>query len=314
MPAATALPRRTFLTRAGMALGGLALLPRLAAREDAAAPFGISLAEWSLHRMLRAGELDALGFAPFARATFGLDAVEHVNQFFFDRATDFDYLARLRGRADDAGVTSLLIMVDGEGALAGADPGARHEAVARHVKWIVAAARLGCHAVRVNAAGTGGWDEQRDRAADSLGRLARIGDDYGVDVVVENHGGLSSHGRWLAEVVRAADHPRVGTLPDFGNFRIAEGEWYDRYRGVAELMPFARAVSAKSHAFDERGREIHTDFPRMMGIVLEAGYDGYVGIEYEGDGMGEVEGVRATLRLLRAIQQGRVGEDGAPLR
>lgn len=314
------LPRRAFLAHAGVALGAAALAPgALAARALRAEPrpFPISLAQWSLHRRLRSGELDPLGFAAFAREEFGLRAVEYVNQFFADKATDLDYLAQMKQRAQDAGVTSLLIMIDGEGELAHADEDARRDAIDRHVKWIVAARLLGCRAIRVNAAGSGGRDEQRDRAADSLVRLARFGDDYGIDVLVENHGGLSSDGAWLAEVMRAADHPRVGTLPDFGNFRIGGGllgeEWYDRYLGVAQLMPFAKAVSAKAHDFDARGREIHTDFPRMLGIVLDAGYTGHVGIEYEGSALGELEGVHATLRLLSAIAEGHIDESGAPI-
>jgi sugar phosphate isomerase/epimerase len=98
------------------------------------------------------------------------------------------------------------------------------------------------------------------------------------------------------------DHPRCGTLPDFGNFQVAEGEWYDRYQGVEELMPFAKAVSAKSHAFDDQGNERDTDYARMMRIVLDAGYRGWVGIEYEGDEVGEPEGIRATKTLLERVR------------
>lgn len=298
------LDRREFLGAAALA----ALVP--APREAAAAPgaaeplFRISLAEWSLHRTLFAGKLDPRDFAPTAKRDFGIDAVEHVNAFFKDKAGDFSYLADMKRRADDAGVTSLLVMIDGEGELADADDARRRAAVENHFKWIAAAKFLGCHAIRVNAGGGGTPESQAARAADSLRRLAAMGDTYGIDVIVENHGGLSSNGAWLAAVMQAANHPRVGTLPDFGNFRVREGEDYDRYRGVAELMPFAKAVSAKSYDFDAAGNETTIDYPRMMKIVLDAGYHGHVGIEYEGGRLSEPDGIRATQALLERIRKG----------
>jgi len=264
--------------------------------------FRISLAEWSLHRKLHAGELDPRDFAPLARREFGLEAVEHVNTFFQDRAVDFAYLADLKQRADDAGVKSLLIMCDAEGELGEADEPARRRAIENHFRWIAAARFLGCHSIRVNAGGQGTPEEVSRRAADSLHRLGEMGERYDVDVIVENHGGYSSNGEWLAATIRAADHPRAGTLPDFGNFRISASEEYDRYRGVAELMPFARGVSAKSHDFDADGNETHTDYRRMLKLVLAAGYRGYVGIEYEGGALPEMEGIRRTQALLERVR------------
>ncbi len=300
--------RREFLRRSGAAAGAVLLLPTGA---FSAAPslrsgelFRISLAQWSLHRTIFAGELDPFEFPAIIREQYELDAVEYVNTFYRDHATDPRYFARLARHADEAGVRSLLIMCDGEGALGDPDAALRARAVDNHRKWLDAAARLGCHSIRVNVHSQGTYDEQLRLAADGLRRLAELGDDHGLDVIVENHGGLSSNGAWLAAVVRAADHPRAGTLPDFGNFRISTDpeEWYDRYQGVAELMPFARGVSAKSHEFDERGEETGTDFTRMMRIVLDAGYRGYVGIEYEGDGLSEHEGILATNRLLECVR------------
>jgi len=274
---------------------------RLSARPHAHPQFQISLAEWSLHRTIRAGDLDPLDFAPFTRATFGLDAVEHVNQFFIDRGGDDAYFREMRRRADDAGVRSLLIMCDLEGALGAADEGDRLRAVENHRKWLDAAALLGCHSIRVNAESEGPRDQQLRLAADGLRRLCEVAEPYGLNVLVENHGGLSSDGAWLADVMRRVDHPLIGTLPDFGNFTIAPGEEYDRYEGVRQLMPWARAVSAKSYAFDEHGREMTIDYERMMRIVRDAGYDGYIGIEYEGDRLSEEAGVRATMMLLRRM-------------
>ncbi|MGH7701332.1 MAG: sugar phosphate isomerase/epimerase family protein [Gemmatimonadales bacterium] len=290
------IDRRTFLgTVAAVAAGASAPRPD-------GSLFRISLAEWSLHRTLDAGGLDNLGFPATARTAYGLDAVEYVNSFFKDKASDAAYLRELKRRADDHGVRSLLIMCDGEGALGDPDGAARTRAVENHHRWVTAAAALGCHSIRVNAQSSGTADEQRRLAADGLRRLTEFGAGHGINVIVENHGGLSSNGAWLASVIAAVEHPRCGTLPDFGNFQTAPGEWYDRYRGVAELMPFAKAVSAKSHDFDARGNERHTDYARMLRIVLDAGYRGYVGIEYEGDELSEADGIRATKALLERVR------------
>jgi sugar phosphate isomerase/epimerase len=265
--------------------------------------FDISLAEWSFHRALQAGALDNLDFPVVARRDYGIEAVEFVNQFFKDKARDAAYLRDLRARADDHGVRCLLIMCDGEGAIGDPDPAARTRTVENHHRWVEAAAALGGHSIRVNAQSQGTPDEQRLLVADGLRRLSEYGETHGINVIVENHGGISSNGVWLASVIHAVGHPRCGTLPDFGNFRISEAESYDRYQGVAALMPFAKAVSAKSHEFDEKGNERDTDYRRMMRIVLDAGYHGYVGIEYEGDGMSEPDGIRATLALLERVRE-----------
>lgn len=316
------MDRRSFLRGATSAIGlGLIGMPGCApgstgagigatagaAAGGAVAPtrtqlFPISLAQWSLHRTLRRGDLTALEFPAATRERYGIETVEYVNQFFMDRARDRAFLTELRTRAADAGVRSLLIMCDGEGALGDPEEARRTEAVDNHRKWLEAARFLGCHAIRVNAQSSGTYDEQLRLAADGLRRLCEVADDYELDVLVENHGGLSSNGDWLAAVMEAVDHPRIGTLPDFGNFRIGEDEWYDRYEGVAELMPYAKAVSAKSHDFDASGNEVHTDYHRMMTIVLDAGYRGHVGIEYEGNELSEHDGILATLRLLERVR------------
>ncbi|MCZ6811248.1 MAG: sugar phosphate isomerase/epimerase [Planctomycetota bacterium] len=263
--------------------------------------FHLSLAQWSLHRMLFSGQLETLDFPEFARTRFDIDAVEYVNTFFKDKAQDRAYLGDLKKRARDAGVRSLLIMVDREGALGDPDDANRTAAVENHHKWVEAAKFLGCHSIRVNAHSDGTPDQQRDLVADGLRRLTEFAAQHEINVLIENHGGLSSNGQWLASVITQVDHPRCGTLPDFGNFHIQGDEWYDRDQGVAELMPFAKAVSAKSHDFDEAGNEINTDYHRMMKIVLDAGYHGYVGIEYEGEKLSEIDGIAATKRLLKCV-------------
>ena len=264
--------------------------------------FKISLAEWSLHRTLQSGKIDHLDFCKVAKNDFGLDAVEYVNSFFFDKAQDQSYLKEMKQRADDLGVKSLLIMCDNEGSLGDPNPIARTKAVENHYKWIDAGKYLGCHSIRVNAQSEGEYDEQMKLAADGLSRLTEYGANNNINVIVENHGGLSSNGKWLATVMEKVDHPRVGTLPDFGNFRIQDEEWYDRYKGVEELMPYAKAVSAKSHDFDSHGNEINTDYYKMMNIVLDAGYNGYVGIEYEGSKLDEMAGIQATKDLLVKVR------------
>ncbi len=280
--------------------------------------FEISLAQWSLHRSLYSGELDHLDFAKISKENFGIDAIEYVNSFFFEKAEDKSYLREMKTRADDYGVKSLLIMCDNEGSLGDPDNQKRQKAVENHYKWHEAAKYLGCHSIRVNAylteslhglevgdyTKTGSYENQVSLAADGLRKLTEFGANIGINTIVENHGGLSSDGAWLASVMKAVDHPMCGTLPDFGNFRIEGDRWYDRYKGVKELMPFAKAVSAKSHDFDFEGNETQTDFFRMMDIVIDAGYSGYVGIEYEGRGMDEMSGIKATKDLLERVKSG----------
>jgi sugar phosphate isomerase/epimerase len=299
--------RRDFLRASAGAVAGaaaVALAPTwaAAAAADPKPLFEISLAQWSLHRMLFDKKLDHLDFAATTKNEFGIHAVEYVNQFFKDKAKDATYLAELKKRADDIQVRSLLIMIDGEGALGDADEKARKTAVENHYKWVEAAKALGCHSIRVNAASSGSYDEQVERAADGLRKLTEFAIPHDINVIVENHGGLSSNGAWLAKTISKVGLSQCGTLPDFGNFRISGTEQYDRYKGVKELMPFAKAVSAKSHDFDENGNEIHTDYRKMMKIVIDAGYSGFVGIEYEGSRIGEFEGIRATKKLLETVR------------
>jgi len=292
------LDRRDFLrTSAGISLA--ATLP-LRADDKAGKPlFLISLAQWSLHRAFFGKKLDPLDFPVLAKRDYGIDAVEYVNQFYMGKVKDKEYIAQLKKRAEDNGVKSVLIMCDNEGALGDPDEKKRQQAVENHYKWVELAKYLGCHSIRVNAYSKGSPEEQMDRVADGLRKLTEFGAMHEINVIVENHGGLSSNGEWLTGVMRKVNHPRCGTLPDFGNF----GK-FDRYKGVELMMPYAKGVSAKSHDFDDQGNETHTDYRRMMKIVLDAGYHGRVGIEYEGDvrKLSEPEGIRATKRLLERIR------------
>jgi L-ribulose-5-phosphate 3-epimerase len=303
--------RRTFLGQAGALIAGAAAAGLSGCASGSLGRrslFKISLAEWSLHKAIRDEKtMTTLDFPVVARREFGLDAVEYVNQLFMDKAKDAGYLAELKSRCDGEGVRSLLIMCDREGNLGDPDTAKRRQAVENHHKWAEAARHLGCHSIRVNAAtgNTGSYEEQQQRAADGLRQLSEFAAPLKLNVIVENHGGLSSNGTWLAGVMRLVGLPNCGTLPDFGNFVIDRqtGEEYDRYKGTAELMPFARGVSAKSHDFDANGNEVHTDYRRMMRIVLAAGYRGFVGIEYEGSQLGERQGIRATKELLEKVRE-----------
>ena len=286
------------MDRREFVVGAAALaLPSLPLFGAASAPFKISLAQWSLHKALFGKELDHLDFARVARRDFGIEAIEYVNTFFKDKARDAGYLAEMNRRAADEGVYQHLIMCDGEGNLGDPDTGKRGEAVENHRKWLEAAKTLGCATIRVNAQSAGSPDEQQKLAADGLRKLTELAAPLELNVIVENHGGLSSHGDWLAGVMRMVNHPRCGTLPDFGNFYE-----YDRYQGTTEMMPFAKAVSAKSHDFDGFGNETTKDYRRLLSIVLAANFHSWIGIEYEGNRLSEREGIGATLRLLKRYQ------------
>ena len=318
--------RRTFIKQSGLMMAGISLYGLSACGGSASGTndnaettaidstatasnskelfFKISLAQWSLHKAIFDGKLDPLDFPAYTKNTFGIDAVEYVNQFYKDNISQEGYLQEWKKRADDAGVHSLLIMVDGEGNLGDLDADARRQAVDNHKKWLEAAQYLGCHSIRVNAAGEGSPEEVAAAASEGLATLGDLATPLNLNVIVENHGGYSSDGQWLASVIHSAGKDNVGTLPDFGNFCIEKDDnrnctnEYDRYKGVEELMPFAKAVSAKSHDFDDAGNEKNTDFTKMMKIVKEHGYTGYVGIEYEGSDLSEDAGILATKELL----------------
>jgi sugar phosphate isomerase/epimerase len=275
--------------------------------------FKISLAQWSLHRGINNGEIDADLFPVIAREQFGISAVEYVNSFYLDHATDAAFWMVLNQRAKDEGVQNLLIMVDEEGDLGNPDTQARRQAVENHHKWVDAAHLLGCHSIRVNGFGTGSKEEVGAALAESLSMLGEYAGQAGINVVIENHGLYSSDAQWVVGVLQRAGRSNCGTLPDFGNFCLSR-QWgstqdgtcpevYNRYQGVEEMMPYARGVSAKSYRFDAQGQETTIDFGRMLRIVKEARFTGHVGIEFEGNDLGEAEGIRATLRLL--MEEGR---------
>ena len=279
--------RRTFLTRSTLAAAAAMSTPlsSTSAAKKKDPLFSISLAQWTINKEIKSGAIDNLDFAKVA-SEHGIFALEYVNQFFMDKATDESYLAEMKKRAADLGVKSLIIMCDREGNIGDPDETKRNQTVDNHRKWIDAAKFLGCHSIRVNPGSKGTWEEQAKLAADGLAKLTAFGAASDINVIVENHGGLSSNADWLAEVITAVGHERCGTLPDFGNFKIADGESYDSYRGIKKLMPWAKGVSVKDKVWDDKAHNTPLDFDRMLRIVLDAGFHGHCGIEFGGyDGL-----------------------------
>lgn len=261
--------------------------------------FNISLAQWSNHRALKSGKLTNMEWPEFTKKNFDILGLEYVNQFFKDKAKDTKYLGELKKRVSDLGMTNVLIMVDGEGHIGADTEAGRQKTVDQHKKWVEAAKFLGCHSIRVNSHGHGKSDhEKAANCVKGLTALTTFGQDHQINVIVENHGGLSSNGEWMSKVLADVGLDECGSLPDFGNFH-----GYDRYQGLKELMPFAKGVSAKSHDFDENGNESHTDFRKAMKIVLTAKYHGWVGVEYEGKTTPEKEGILLTKKLLEKIRE-----------
>lgn len=277
--------------------------------------FELSLAQWSIHRMIFDEGVDPYSFAEKAK-NWGFSGLEYVSQLYnkelepenFSEEAMASFVEKSNAEAKKHGLSNVLIMVDGQGDLATTDPATRRAAVENHFKWVDAAAAMGCHAIRVNLAGSDERDEWIANSVDGLTQLSTYASDKNINVLVENHGGLSSNAKLLAGVMEQVNMENCGTLPDFGNFCIRKEdpedgsspcvEKYDIYQGVEELMPYAKAVSAKSHVFDTEGRETGIDYTRMLGIVKNAGYSGFIGVEYEGRDLSEEKGLLATKELL----------------
>lgn len=302
----TTTNRRNFIKELGMlsaAAGLTSLLPLDVLASPKKEFFSISLAEWSLHNSLSAKKMTNMDFPLKAKKDFGINIVEYVSPFFDKKETDLAYLKELKNLTDNEGIQNNLIMIDREGQLGDLNEKARLTAVENHFKWVEAAKFLGCKTIRVNAGGKGSKEEVMTAAVDGLGKLSDYGRQHGINIIVENHGGYSSDGKWLSSVIKQVNNPFCGTLPDFGNFNIGPNKQYDRYQGVKELMPYAKGVSAKSHDFNDDGTEKEIDYRRMFKIIKEAGWTGIVGIEYEGSKLSEDEGIRKTKSLLEKIQQ-----------
>lgn len=289
------------------------------ATETAEPFFKISLAQWSLSGPIMAGEMDPMNFAEKANE-MGFEGIEYVNQLYNKKLEEYGnspegmqrLLDSLKSKSEKYNVENVLIMIDGEGELASANEEERNQAVENHKKWVDAAEFLGAHAIRVNLFGSEDPEEWKTAAADGLSKLSQYAAEKDINVLVENHGYLSSNAQLLVEVMDEVNLPNCGTLPDFGNFCLKrEGgerweaaciEEYPKYQGVDEMMPHAKAVSAKSYDFNEEGEETTIDYNRMLQIVKDAGYTGYIGVEYEGQRLSAEEGIMATKELL--IEEG----------
>lgn len=325
------MKRRFFIQRssqAGMALGLIGLYAckenkkqaETSEKEDSEMSettpfFELSLAQWSIHRMIREEGVDPYSFAAKAK-DWGFKGLEYVSQLYAPELEAAGYseeamnafVEKSNAEAQKYGLTNVLIMIDREGDLAASSEAERTQAVENHKKWVDAASAMGCHSVRVNLFGSEVADEWKSNSVKGLTAIASYAAEKEINVLVENHGGLSSNAAMLAQIMEEVDMDNCGTLPDFGNFCMRRkdpndysqgcAEAYDFYQGVEELMPYAKAVSAKSHEFDQEGNETEIDYVKMLEIVKSAGYSGFIGVEYEGDGMSEEEGILATKTLL----------------
>jgi len=271
----------------------------------------ISLAQWSLHRAIKINQtLSPFDFSLKARE-MGFNAVEYVSSLYWNvlKTKPIKKVTNtLLNNSKDHGIKNLLIMVDGEGDLASNSKNKRQKSVDNHKKWIEMAYDLGCHSIRVNLNGEKSKNKWIEYSSESLTQLCLISRKDKINIIVENHGGLSSNASYLTNVMKNVNLDNCGTLPDFGNFCIEKIDpenyfsqcinEYDKYQGMTQLMPYAKAVSAKSYDFDSNGEESTIDFKRIIDITKEFNYDGYYGVEFEGLNLGENDGVIKTKKLL----------------
>lgn len=269
----------------------------------------LSLAQWSLNKLINGGILNPYDFAKIASG-YGFTGLEYVSQLYKDIYSS-DNKAKAIGNfvkkslveSQKFGLENVLIMVDEEGDLSIENQSERNQAIENHRRWIDAAAQLGCHSIRVNLYGSSDLEIWKSTSIDSLRKLSDYASASKINILVENHGGYSSNASQLMQVIHAVDLPNCLTLPDFGNFCIDKKEnvcidEYDKYKGVEELLSKAGAVSAKSYDFDSQGNETTIDYQKMLSLVNRAGYTGFIGVEYEGNRLSEKEGILHTKKLI----------------
>src|SRR5258706_3924769 len=295
--------RRAFIKKTSLGLAAAGMVSAIPSILKAGAtkkemPFKLALSQFSLASQFWTKQLDPLDFPQKTMKTFGIAGMDYCSMFFADKAKDTNFLSELKKRSADNGCYNLRIMVDGEGVLGDLNKDVRTKAVENHYKWIDAAATLACPMIRVNGEGDGDPGEVSKAIIESLSALIDYGKKTNVDVIVENHIGISCNAGWLAGVMKKMNSPHCGTLADFGNFCINRTkpptndiagwmqtkclEEYDRYKGIKELMPYAKGVHAKTHVFDANGNDTETDFAKMFSIIKDSGFTGWVSVEYEG--------------------------------
>lgn len=280
--------------------------------------FEFSLAQWSFNKSFREGGISPYEFAKMANE-LGFKGLEYVSQLYPDviESDDKDaaiqvFVEKNNALAAQYQMKNVLIMIDEEGNLSSSNEKERMTAIENHKKWIAAAHQMGCSAVRLNLYGEKDPEKWIANSIKSLKELSDYGSERNINVIVENHGRITSNIPFLMRAINDTQKANCGTLPDFGNFCIAEDgygslsdgsckEVYDPYKGVAEMMPKAFGVSAKSYDFDADGNETTLDYYKLLSIVKEAGYNGFIGVEYEGHRLSEQEGILATKKLLENV-------------
>jgi L-ribulose-5-phosphate 3-epimerase len=269
--------RRDFLAGAALAAAAAAAGARAAdrpTRDD------ISLAAWSLNRsFFVAQKWKLLDLPRIVRTEFDINGIELVNQFFENPM--MRYLRELKANAAKFGVTFVLIMVDGEGDMIAPDKNERMQAAIAHRKWVDIAHYLGCHAIRCNLGGSTrdtSWKTDKDmvsRATESCGNLLEYAKGADLNVVLENHGGASSDADIMVSLMKAINHPNIGTLPDFGNVNPGD----DHADVLRKIAPYAKGISVKASWRPDGTHNPAWDLEKMIRICQEAGYHGFWGIE-----------------------------------
>jgi len=305
--------RRTFIQKTSLAAAAISMPTFYACgnKSENSMP-KISLAQWSLNRAFFGKTLDPINFASIAKKDYGISAIEYVNQFYADNAKNEKFWGEMATRASDAGVESLIMMVDEEEKLGDINTTKRKKAVEDHYKWVHAAKILGCHSIRVNAFGAGSLEELKASLTDGLSQLTEYAAKEKINVILENHGLHTSNADFMVDIIHTVNNPYLGTLPDFGNWCL-NAEWgstqtskncsdiYAPEKGIAKILPFAKGVSAKSYAFDTAGFETVINYPELLQLVKNSGFNGHIGIEFEGENISEPEGIMTTKALIEKV-------------
>lgn len=234
----------------------------------------ISLAQWALVDEVRAGKWKTTEFAKIAREDFGINGIEYVNTLM--EVPTEGYLKKLKKNAEDHGVTSVLIMVDDEGDGCDHTKEGRRQFDINHRKWIDAAQYLGCHAIRTNCRGSQvaqkvSREESLKWAAESYNMLLEYAIPAKMQVVIENHGGLSNDADWMVALMKEVDNLYFGTYPDWR----APTKEFDNYEYLHKCLPYAKGMSYRNQPTEELSA-------KMIKLSRGAGYRGWYGIESSG--------------------------------